>query len=78
MQWQCQFMNVAWEPNWAFRFEVDGEHVGPVRSDLASVHTAARDSIGRGGGVAEVLKAVDGGWLTVATYTAGLAGPGVR
>lgn len=58
-----------WEPGWAFTFEAGGETVGPVRSEPLYVHRAARESIAKRGGVAYVLRGVEGGWRQVAEYT---------
>jgi hypothetical protein len=58
-----------WQPGWAFTFEVDGETVGPVRSEALYAHRAARESIAGRGGVARVLRASGGDWRAVATYT---------
>lgn len=73
-QWQPQI--VEWQPGWAFAFTVGGETVGPCRSDAFCVHLAARESIAKAGGTAVVLRAVEGRWRCVATYTAGVAGAG--
>lgn len=62
---------MEWQPGWAFLFVVGGERVGPVRCDGACVHVAARESIAKQGGTAVVLRAIEGRWRCVATYTAG-------
>lgn len=61
-----------WQPGWAFLLTTAaGERIGPVRSELAYVHRAARESVGMSGGVCVVLRGVEGGWRAVASYTDG-------
>lgn len=66
---------VDWHPGWAFELTTpDGDTVGPVRSEPAYVHRAARECVGKAGGVCVVLRASGAGWRQVATYTD--CGPG--